>query len=107
MKELIKRNNFLSDTKEVKKVLSSKGVNVDVDTLSGILDPKNAVEAHTSLGGKASEEVGKMIKKIKDDIIGYNRKIQGRERKIRNASKLTERIVKLVLSGKKISEVRV
>lgn len=107
VKELIKKNKFLSDTKEVKKALNSKGVSVDVDTLSRILDPKNAVEAHTSLGGTSSGEVGRMIKKIKDDIIVYNRKIQGRERKIRNASKLTEKIVKQILSGKKITEVRV
>jgi len=107
IKELIKKEIFLSEAEKVAKILESKGTSVDASTLAELLDTKNAVESHKSLGGTSSEEVAKVIKQVKSDIIKYNRKIQGRERKIRNASRLVENIVKQILSGSNIRDVRV
>ncbi len=98
VKELIDAEKNFSNLDDVHRILKKSGMEISVNELREILDPLRIIESHRSLGGTSSTEVSRMIKKFKKEIGDVKKEIRRKRDMIKNSKKLTERIVKEIIT---------
>ncbi|MBM3309864.1 MAG: hypothetical protein FJY77_06360, partial [Candidatus Altiarchaeales archaeon] len=96
---LVEEGKKFSDFDAVERVLKKSGIEISFNDLRDIIDTKKVVEAYKSAGSSSPKEVAAMIEEFKEDIKKHEKNMKQRKEKIEEAKKLTEGIVKAVLSG--------
>lgn len=97
--ELIKSNKNFSDVNETKELLKKRNVDLTLDEISSILDPKQAVLNNKSLGGTSPEEVRRMLSGFSLKISEHESGLAAKRDKIELAKKRTDEVVQLILKG--------
>ncbi|VVB52349.1 Fumarate hydratase class II [uncultured archaeon] len=95
------------DFNEVDKVLSKHKIKVTYAKMRSIFDPKQNIHTYRSQGSPSPKEVKRMIAEFTAEVKKNEKIIQQQETKIKDAEKLTQRIVKDVLSGKDVCAIKI
>jgi argininosuccinate lyase len=95
------------DFDEVEKILAKHGVQISYNEMRSIFNPKKNIYTYKSLGSTSPKEVSAMIKEFKKEITLNERTTSKQEKRIKDAERLTQRIVKAVLSGRDIKKMRI
>ncbi|MCP5048629.1 MAG: argininosuccinate lyase, partial [bacterium] len=101
---LIDGGHTLTDTAEVKKILDKMDVHASEEDLHKVLDSKEAVEGHRSIGGTAPEEVRRMIAKYTQETEEQEKGLLNRKAAIDKAYEKTASIIADIIGGKNIKD---
>lgn len=102
---LIENGKNFKDFDKVEEVLEKYNLEVSFNDLRNITDTRKAVEAYKSTGSTAPREVEAMINELKEEVRKHEKGIRQRTERIVNARKLTEGVIKDVLSGRKTRNI--
>ncbi len=80
------------------KILDRIGIHTSINEINNILDPEIVVRSYKSLGGTSPVQVKRMIKRFESGICKIEEEMQKNKAKIKNAQKLTERMVKEIIT---------
>ncbi|MDD5111832.1 MAG: argininosuccinate lyase [Candidatus Altiarchaeota archaeon] len=102
---LVEEGKSFKDFDTVDRVLKMSGIGISFNDLRDIIDSKKAVQAYKSEGSTSPKEVAAMIGEFEESIRRHEKGIKQRRERIEGAKRLTESVVKSVLSGKKIKSI--
>lgn len=97
--DLIEKGLTFNDLEETQELLTERDVELDLQTLEEILDPKFAVKKNQSYGGTSPAEVKRMSAKFASKLEKIEKDSESKHKQIEDAKKLTGKIVENVLSG--------
>ncbi|ODS42114.1 MAG: argininosuccinate lyase [Candidatus Altiarchaeales archaeon IMC4] len=104
--ELIESKKGFECIEDVAGLLKKQGVNVSIYDM-GILDAKNAMDAHNSVGGTSKDEVCRMAALLSAKLSDHEQLLVGRRRKIDSARGLTDSLCRAVIEGESINEMAI
>ncbi len=93
VKELVKEKIDFRDVKHTREILKKHRVDIPLEELDSILDPRKAIEMNRSLGGTSPGEVRRMIKKLSGMVDRRIEDIEKRGGRIEDARKLTAEMI--------------
>jgi argininosuccinate lyase len=102
---LAKTGKTFRDWEETQKLLRSEDIDLSVQQLQRILDPKLSLRNNRSLGGTSSAEVKRMVGEFEEKLNGIDSQIRSRQEQINDAYQKTLRVIEQVLGDKAIAEV--
>ncbi len=105
--ELHKKNKTFMDFDEVDKQLRKANVSIDFDMMRQIFDPSKNIHTYKSLGSTSPKEVKKMISEFDVSVIESEKAIERQQKAITNGKELTESIVKRVIDGENIHDIKI
>ncbi len=90
--QLIAQGRTFDNIAVTREILTGFGIEITENALAEVLDPKHAIERHTSLGGTSSDQVKSMIESFSEELKSYKRDLDLRQKKITQAFERTEKI---------------
>jgi len=96
--DLVEKGLTFNQLDEIQKLLSERDVQINIQTLKEMLDAKSAVTRNKSLGGTSPSEVKRMSGEFLSKLELIENELESKYKKIEDAKRLTESIVKKVLS---------
>ncbi|MCP5052603.1 MAG: argininosuccinate lyase [bacterium] len=104
VRSLIDGGHTFQDIGEVKKHLHRLGVDASETDLYKVLDSKEAVQSHRSIGGTAPGEVKRMIREYTKELEQHKKNLSNRKTSVENAYNKTMSVVSDIMEGKNIND---
>ncbi len=103
--KLIAVGKTFEDVEATAQLLKEAGCEVESEVLEQVLSPEGALSRHTSLGGTAPEQVGRMIVKFTGEVEGFDAFVEEKKAHIRSAKRLTDQTVQRLLAGEGVEVI--
>jgi len=103
--ELARRGLSFTDLDETHRLLKERGIEIPLEELRQVIDPKYAVQINKSLGGTSPKEVIRMTELLLSKLRDHEFSVKSRSDAIQEAKERTDRIVQHVLNGGDVEEI--